>query len=284
MAPSQTKRVAFLGATGGCALSALTHTILASPSTQNSIPTSKYHSYALVRTPSKLTKLLLTQPGMTQQLIDSHLTILSGDARDKENLKRLLTAPLPGQDADGAVVDIIITSLGAAPKLQWSLLTPVTLDNPNLCTEAAEALIGALFELQGQQSQSQSRAKTELKPLLAFVSTTGISSVVEDVPFWFRFLYHVLLHVPHQDKKKMEDLYYNADVFRGVVGARASLLTGTGVISEELDEKVRVGKESNGTVAVGYTLRRAEVGKWLFKEVLEADGMEWAGERVTLTY
>ena len=133
--------------------------------------------------------------------------------------------------------------------------------------------------------------KQHVKPLLAFISTTGISSGPEDVPWGLRWLYHYVLAVPHEDKKVMEAIYQGNEtedkeesmVFRGVVGVRPSLLFGTGDVMDVAQaKKVRVGLAEKP--AVGYWIKRADVGRWIFKEVIERNGKRWQGEMVSLTY
>jgi hypothetical protein len=275
------KPVAFLGATGGCTLAALTHTLVSSTRAGNN-----YHCIALARTPSKLRNLLLSREDITPALLSERLTIIQGDACDKEAVKRVLTAPpVTGEleDDSGVVADTILFGLGGQPKLQWSLREPVTLDNPTICQDSANTLVAALQEL-GAAGRLGRR-----KPLVAFVSTTGISTGKEDVPFGLRWLYYYVLKVPHADKREMEATFRQAaadpekGVLRGVVGVRPSLLMGTGDIREEAGMgKVRVGSEKEP--AVGYRIRRADVGSWVFREVVERGGEGWEGQMVTLTY
>ena len=40
--------------------------------------------------------------------------------------------------------------------------------------------------------------------LVAFISTTGISSVKEEPKFQFRWIYHILFVVAHDDKRNVE--------------------------------------------------------------------------------
>ncbi|KAG0327086.1 hypothetical protein BG000_001097, partial [Podila horticola] len=70
--------IAFLGATGGCTNAALVHTLNAG-----------IHVRALVRTPSKLTDMLLTQ-GIAQTTLDSQLTIVNGDIASILAIKSVL--------------------------------------------------------------------------------------------------------------------------------------------------------------------------------------------------
>lgn len=285
--------IAFFGATGGCTLATLTNTLLS---------TKPYRCIALARTPQKLTSLLRAQAGITAEILDERLTIIPGDARDKEAVKRVLTSTATSQrgtqggrndgasDGSAGMVDMIVSGLGAAPKFQWSLWQPVTLDNPTICQDAARTLVEALEDLQGGGGLTKGMPSKK-KPLLTFISTTGISSGPEDVPLGLRWLYRHLLFVPHEDKKAMEAIYQGegavergqGKVFGSVVGVRASLLAGTGNAKDvKQTGSVRVGREKEP--AVGYWIKRADVGRWMFTEVIEKGGKGWEGEMVTVTY
>ena len=65
-------------------------------------------------------------------------------------------------------------------------------------------------------------------------------------------------------------------VVRGWTVVRASLLTN----GKPAEERVRVGTQ--GKPAVGYTISREDVGRWIYREVV-AKGA-WDGERVSLSY
>ncbi|WEW57123.1 hypothetical protein PRK78_002583 [Emydomyces testavorans] len=266
--------IAFFGATGGCANSCLVHTLKAG-----------YKATALARTPSKLMNLLLSQ-GLDQSTLDNNLTIIQGDATDVSAVKRAL-AP---DSNHGRMVSTIISGLGGSPKLQLSLLTPVTLDNPHICEQATNTLLTAIRELQSSSSSSSQNDQEITKPLLAIISTTGISSRTQDVPFVFRLLYHYFLAIPHQDKQKMERAIISSmdtpdpasRPLKGFISVRPSLLTGDGTITSGKGwQTLRVGTEEKP--AVGYTIQRADVGEWIFEEVVKAGGGKWINQMVTLT-
>ncbi len=260
--------IAFFGATGGCAHSCLVHTLKAG-----------YNVSALARTPSKLTSQLLAD-GLTQEILDQHLVITQGNSKDVAAVKRTLCP-----DKDGNIVSKIVSGIGGTPKLTLNPLRPLSISDPTICEQSAITLIQALREL-------QSTHKGSSKPLISFVSTTGVArpGKPRDVPIAFLFLYHYLIAVPHIDKRKLEELISqnvaetdeSKRVFRDLVGVRASLLLG-GVTSKGgkgLD-KVRAGTEDKP--AVGYTITRADVGEWLFENTVRKDGEGFLGEFVTLT-
>ncbi|KAH7051935.1 hypothetical protein BKA57DRAFT_392169 [Linnemannia elongata] len=165
--------------------------------------------------------------------------------------------------------------------MQMSLHRPVTIDNPEICATATKNIIKALQEIYKAQPSTALN-----KPSITAISTTGVSDVKEDVPFAFRNLYHVVLADPHNDKKEMERLISenagNGGAFRGSVIVRPSLLTGDqSVKGGQGWEKLRVGREDEP--AVGYTVHRADVGQWIFEQVVKTGGKVRFGERITLT-
>lgn len=260
--------IAFFGATGGCGHACLVHTL-----------NSGYRVSALARTPSKMTSQLLAD-GVTQETLDRNLVIVQGNSKDVSAVKRTLCP-----DEDGAIVSKIISAIGGTPKTTYNPFRPVSLDDPTICAQSTTALIQALQEL-------QSVHKGAAKPLMSFVSTTGTARAGKprDVPIAFLFLYHYLLAVPHIDKRKLGELVSqnvaeadeNKRVFRNFIGVRASLLLGaiTAKGGKGLN-KVRAGTEDKP--AVGYTITRADVGEWLFENIIRKDGEGWLDEFVTLT-
>lgn len=269
MSSPSTTKVAFFGATGGCANSCLTHTLKAG-----------YNVTALARTPSKLTSQLISQ-GLSQETLDRHLTIVQGDVTDVSAVKETL---FPKKD--GALVPLIVFGIGSVPKFQKSLRTPVTIESPEICHTATVTIQSALREVYTENSEFKST-----KPLLTFISTTGIPrNGKNDVPFGFGTFYHFALAVPHADKRKMEEtIVSNMSQqeegdrdFSGFIGVRPSLLTGDNSIKTGSGWKtLRVGTEEDP--AVGYTIKRADVGEWIFEEVVKGGGDSWVGKMVTLT-
>jgi len=267
---ASTTTLAFFGATGGCANACLAHALHAG-----------YKASALARTPSKLTTQLLTQD-LDQTTIDNNLTIIQGDVTDVEAVKRTICP----QSNNGTLVSTIISGIGGAPKLQLSLLNPVTIDNPEVCTQASETLVRAVRELQGSEGEQ----RRQQQPLISLISTTGISSGPDDVPFFLRFLYHYLLATPHVDKRRMERAVVSsmdaedasARPFRGFVVVRPTLLFGDQSIKGGKGwQSLKAGTEQKP--AVGYRVQRADVGEWIFEEVVKKEGGNWVNEMVSLT-
>lgn len=270
MTSTPTQSIAFFGATGGCTNACLVHTLNAG-----------LHATALARTPSKLTDMLHVQ-GISQATIDSQLTIIKGDIADIAAIKNVL---LSIKDNDAVIASQIISGIGGTPQMQWSLRRPVTIDNPEICATATKNIMQALREIYAAHPST-----TQHKPSITVISTTGVSDVREDVPFGFRFLYHVMLADPHKDKKEMERLITEnttdpsdaTRVFKGAIAVRPSLLTGDQDIKGGKGwQKLRVGQEDKP--AIGYTVHRADVGEWIFEQIIKSNGSSRFGQKITLT-
>ncbi|KAF9140712.1 hypothetical protein BG015_001548 [Linnemannia schmuckeri] len=269
MTNTSTQHIAFFGATGGCTNACLVHTLNAG-----------FHATALARTPSKLVDMLHAQ-GITQDVMDAQLTIFKGDISDIHAIKDTLTNHHAGTTGAVTLASQIISGIGGTPQMQMSLRRPVTIDNPEICATATKNIITALQEIYKAQPST-----AQHKPSITVISTTGVSDVKEDVPFGFRILYHVVLADPHKDKKVMERLVTesagNGGAFSGAVIIRPSLLTGDqSVKGGQGWEKLRVGQEEEP--AVGYTVHRADVGQWIFEQVVKTGSKAHFGKRITLT-
>lgn len=275
--------IIFFGATGGVANACLTA----------ALNSNSYNIIAVVRTPEKLkTQLQEVQHFDEATLNSSRLSIVQGNALDLEDVKRALLSNITA-GTDKTLPQFIFSGLGGAPHLTFDLYHPLqitNLDNPTICESAAKVLIAALSQIY----VTQPNLKTH-KPALAFVSTTGVTRGPEDVPITMRFLYHQILALPHADKKKMEDVYRgNMDgnaseeqqkekVFASITGIRPTLLMGTGALSEAKGMNlIRAGTEDKPEL--GYTIQRADVGNWVFENVVQEKGeRKWRGEMVSLT-
>ncbi|ORZ28958.1 hypothetical protein BCR41DRAFT_344346 [Lobosporangium transversale] len=270
---SSSQFIAFFGATGGCTNACLVHTLNAG-----------FHATALARTPSKLIDMLHGQ-GISQATIDAQLTIIKGDISDIAAIKSVL---LSNKDNSNPVLaSQIISGIGGTPQLQRSLKKPVTIDNPEICATATKNVIQVLQQI---YTEFPTTISQQQKPVITVISTTGVSDVKEDVPFGFQFLYHVLLADPHKDKKVMEKLITentqesdaSKRVFRGAIIVRPSLLTGDHSVKGGKGwKKLKTGQEEKP--AVGYTVHRADVGQWIFEQVVKTGGESYLGQRITLT-
>ncbi|KAF2401857.1 hypothetical protein EJ06DRAFT_548086 [Trichodelitschia bisporula] len=254
-------QIAVFGATGGCAGTATAHALKAG-----------YKVTALARTPSKLRAFLETQHTVPAATLDSNLTIVEGAIQDAPAVLATLT-PAPST---------ILFGIGAIPKLAANRHL-LKLDDPHICSNGIEAVLAAL---RTQQAADPSTPR----PFIAVISTTGLSAR-RDVPLLLYPLYHVFLAEPHVDKRAMEAAVARASVapdslVRGFVVLRPTLLTdGRGVGTA----KVRAGWERHPDApgaaegedptppAMGYAISRADVGAWIWEEVLRDQGQKWAG-------
>ena len=260
--------LAFFGATGGCTNACLIHTLRAS-----------HPCICLVRTPSKLRSQLTTQ-GIDNATIDRLVTFVEGNAHNIADVKRTLLSA-----GSKTLPDQIVTGLGAAPGLRFPTFrnwSPIYMDQPEICGKAANVLVSALKEIYEQNPNLRNGAK----PALTFVSTTGITTGPADVPWSMRFLYHVILATPHVDKKKMEDVYRkeSGGMFASVTGIRPTLLMGGIDVADAAGlQKVRAGTEAKPEL--GYTVKRADVGWWMYENVIRPEAVEgrWRGEMCSLT-
>lgn len=258
--------LAFFGATGDCAGYCLARALNAG-----------YDCRALARTPAKLTASLKNK-SVSSETLDRHLTIIQGDVKDVSAVKETLTLPA---GPPGNVVDQIISGIGGTPAFQWSLIQPFTLTDPTICQDAGRTILKALEEL---QSTSQEETK---KPILINVSTTGIPSpnCPRDVPLLFVPLYHWGLAVPHEDKKVLQEtlaahMKSESKVLQGFIHVKPSLLMDGEAIGLQA---VREGVEAEP--AVGYTIRRADVGSWMFERLVKGEVKgEWMDRSVCITY
>ncbi|KAM0787323.1 hypothetical protein ACM66B_007096 [Microbotryomycetes sp. NB124-2] len=271
---SSAQPIAFLGATGGCTFAALTRTLEAG------IP-----CRTLVRTPQKLWDMINnSRSPIDKTKVASLLTIVQGDAKNLESVKELLSVK----------PKLIVFGVGGTPTIQMSITSPVSLTDPHICSEAMTTLLDALTTLQ-----------LSPPPAIIAISTTGLSSSSKDVPFGFRSMYKYALHVPHVDKHEMEDILTSWASQLGLnwVLVRPSLLTDSSPKSADSKcptqrtKAIRVGWENgpNGP-AVGYTISRDDVGRWIFENLLQPvakqdtlDGTkavesEWFGRKVSITH
>ncbi|KAL9024692.1 MAG: hypothetical protein Q9196_006327, partial [Gyalolechia fulgens] len=250
--PANDGIVAFFGATGGSTLACLALALKA--------------GYTLSRSSSKLQSLLLERD-VSQSIIDTHLTIVQGDIRDTQSVARVLTP-------QSKAVHLIISGIGRPPVFSLNPLNPI-FDDPTVCQDAISAILAALRTL----------PPLSPKPVLAALSTTGISSRARDVPILMTPLYHWLLAVPHRDKREMEALLQvevtkpaHERAIKDFIVVRPSLLTNGARLGTD---NIRVDEEAGETAspAVGYTISRDDVGGWMFDQLLEGQGKnKYAGK------
>ncbi|RSL37960.1 hypothetical protein CEP53_015319 [Fusarium sp. AF-6] len=239
------KTIAFFGATGGCGLSALNLSIA-----------NNHTCIALCRNPDKLSTLFPSKP--------TNLTAIKGNAHDSEAVASCLVNP----SDPSRLVDIVCFTIGSVFSF-----AKLTTEDPNVCEKAMDALFKALDTLRQQ-------GKTG-KPLLAVISTTGISKFQRDVPIAFLPLYKAL-HVPHEDKRVMEErLQASSERW---IAVRPSLLV-DGAVPER---NIRVGVEDpvKGVEVkeFGYTISREDVGRWIYENLIVGETERYEGKAVGITW
>ncbi|MCJ1309275.1 hypothetical protein MMC25_002934 [Agyrium rufum] len=267
--------IAVFGATGGCTAAALVLAL-----------NNKYYCTALVRTPSKLTSLLLSR-GVSQSTIDTYLHVVHGDARD---VKAVQTALLAHPSLQGRIstdrpilVDRIVSGIGSTVSLTGPF-------DGKICRDAAQTLQQALAGFSDSSTNEtgwSSIPKTAggKRPYLIYISTTGITTPSEpkDLTRLATPFYHYALAKPHKDKRVMEAIHaetVSQGLADGFTAVRPSFLTD--------GKEWGVNRVRAGTVrkpAIGYTISRLDVGRWIFEKLIVEDHEgHWAGEKVTITY
>lgn len=273
--------IAFFGATGGSILACLVLAL------QNG-----YHCHArrfsfpskssvitkctiVVRNPEKL-KNLLTDRGIYDSAIVNNLTVTKGSVSEKDLVRKvLLYANTP--------VDIIIFGIGG--KMSFENPLKPTLDNPTICQDAIRVVFEASRTL--GPTNEETGAKHHRKPLLAVLSTTGISEK-RDLPILMMPMYKWMLKVPHVDKKAMEDLIFKEIALdRAERGIEDYIIVRPSFLTDGKSEglaNIKVGTEIKP--AVGYTISRNDVGVWLFQNAVRnglKEGNPYLRTIVTIT-
>jgi hypothetical protein len=239
----------------------------------------------VARTPDKLRNLLTSAHFIPSSTLDSALTIIAGNVKSVEDVKKAIISPT----SPTHVVDTIVFGVGGAPRLNWSLSQPCTNDDPHICESGMSTVLTAITIL---AEEGISTTASGGKPVVVTISTTGISEGQRDVPTRMWPLYHWALSLPHLDKQRMEQLIFAAAKdgrIADFVIVRPTILTDGE--ARGLD-KVRVGwewgirgvegREKEHGPELGYSVGRIDVGQWIFQEAVKKGG--WGGKCATLTY
>ena len=248
---SSPQHLAFFGATGGCVLNALIHSL-----------TAGHICTALARTPSKLTTLLAAASAPTE-----NLTIIPGDIDTPSAIASTIVK-----------ATTIIFGVGGTPVFSPNPLTCfMTLNDPTICERGIAQVLSALREA-GQ------------KPLVCVISSTGLGDK-SDLPLAMRPLYKVLEVPHRDKKKMEDLVMQaeKEGVLGEYVTVRPALLT-DGEKTEKVRAGYKGRPKTGGKwgdvqgEAVGYTISRMDVGQWIFEEVVQGHGGEWRGHAVSLAY
>ncbi|KAF4841464.1 hypothetical protein CGCSCA4_v009373 [Colletotrichum siamense] len=243
------KTILFLGATGGCGQAALRRSLAAG-----------FTCIALCRNPDKLTSVLSPE-------IHPNLQVFKGNAHDMEAIKNCIVSP---HDAT-SFVDFVISTIGA-----WFELRKMTLEDVHVCEHGMAVLLNAIKTLRTERGVSG-------RPRVIGQSSTGISKFGRDTPLIIYPIYKGLLSTPHQDKRALEELLFNSGEEWTVL--RASFLTNG---NETSGVAIKVGVEDpvSGvkSLAIGYTICREDVGRWMFDNILNCNNDKYVRKVATITY
>ncbi|KAJ9144765.1 NAD(P)-binding protein [Coniochaeta hoffmannii] len=246
------KTIFFLGATGGCGFATLRRCLEAGHS-----------CIALCRIPSKLSARL--SPSLL-----ANLRLEEGNAHDPSAIARCLVNP----SSPDRMVDMVISSIGLPINFKT-----FSIDDPHVCEKALRALLEALARV---RKSGATTATGNSSPRIVTLSTNGIAETGRDFPLLEYPLYHVLLRVPHRDKKAMEDALVASGERWTVV--RPALLTDGPAVG-----KVRAGVEDVAgrrveRSEIGYSISREDVGGWVFENLVQESDESWLHKAASITY
>lgn len=254
MSSANTKKtIAFLGASGGVGLAALSRTLAAG-----------HTCIALCRTPSKLTDRF-------PEAKHPNLTVIQGNAHDASAVTRCL---LSGRERR-TPADTVVSSIGGV--FQFSRLT---IDDPQVCQKGMAALLEAVARVR--------REYGGWRPRIVVVSTCGISKAGRDFPLATLPIYKFMLRVPHVDKVEMERLLVGgSQEVGGVDGDRGYTysIVRPSLLNDDAqpERRIRVGVDDKPPV--GYAISRDDTGRWIFENLLNREsGDEYENKIVTITW
>ena len=253
------KTIAFFGATGGCTLACLEHTLNAG-----------HRAIALARNPEKLSEMLTDRD---MGLMKKDLSIVKGNVRNVEDVLEVLQTA-------GKSIDLVISGVGiwrppvllsqdtdllpgSKPVPQFSLRTPLTMVEPTICEDATKNIVKATNQL-------------NVHPILVFISAHGVAPYI-DIPIWLLPMHSWLLKGPFDDKRAAHRALLSSN--ERWVSVRPSVFTdgkslGLGSVREGIDENA----------ALGWTISRADVGLWMFESLIKGPVDKYVGHNVTVTY
>ncbi|KAI1451157.1 NAD(P)-binding protein [Annulohypoxylon stygium] len=252
------KTIAFLGASGGVGLAALTRAMAAG-----------HTCIALCRTPSKLTDRF---PAAQHP----NLKVVQGNAHDVDAVAQCLFPSSATTSTSPAAkpVDMVMSSIGG--QFQFAKMT---IDDPHVCENGMKTLLAAIDRVRRENTSVPELSLEHWHPRIVVVSTCGISKAGRDFPLATLPIYKFMLKVPHVDKLAMESLLTGNAGEKGFTYSivRPSLLTDPAVP----DRKIRVGVDDKPPV--GYGISRDDTGRWIFENLLDAEGA-YENRVVTITW
>ncbi|KAK0547124.1 hypothetical protein OC846_004980 [Tilletia horrida] len=266
-----------LGATRGCGLQVLLQLLNAQDAQGHELYTLSRNKDALIATLKENDYDYETRS--KDPATKNKLHIFVGDALKPESVQQLFATA--GND-----IDVVFFSLGGTLTFHANPLKVPTLSPANICEKGTNVLLETLAAHQ--------QAKP---PKVVVISSNGLGKDGHSkLPFGLKTMYGWMLHNPHADKEEMEKvLHYNSGlpsvdfnpegkspatgtVLKNLTIVRPALLT-----DGALTGKYRSGE---GYVSKAYSIRRADVGHFIFEECLSRgkDLGQWNNKAVSVAY
>jgi hypothetical protein len=244
MAPQKT--IAFFGASANVGLAALKQSL-----------SSGATCIALCRYPEKLTDIL---PAAS----NPNLKVIKGDVLDPASVASCLAAsPSPN-----TMVDEVLFTIGS----KWSN-AKMGIEDSTLCQKAIKTVVDAVADLRNKGYAG--------RPHISACSSTGITKFQRDIPLAIVPFYYVLLKIPHEDKKMMEQILVDS-------GEDFSLVRMSWLTDGESDTAIRSAiedpKTGPETMAIGYSISRQDAGRWIANNMLMKKDPKFVNKNVTITY
>ncbi|KAG0650166.1 hypothetical protein D0Z07_3337 [Hyphodiscus hymeniophilus] len=243
--------LALFGATGGCCRAVLHRSLQAGLSVN-----------VLARTPSKLT----TEFPSTEY---PQLTIIGGNIRDAKAVERTLTFT---EGTSTKLVEIIVSGVG---------MRSFGESERTVCEDGMNCILSSITETRAEGAEGDD-------PKIVVISTKGCSTERREVPVLMIPVYAVFVRIPIIDKRKMETAVRKSGLKWCIL--RPSHLTdgeskGLAKVRIGVEKSQKGGKSETQSEEIGYSIRREDVGLWIYQELVCGGGTEeWEGKIVGLTY
>jgi len=187
-----------------------------------------------------------------------------------------------------------VSTIGTLPSFssgEGFQLNPFNGLDYNVCENGIKIILSSIVELKTELAKKEAVTLKGLKndPVLVAISGAGISRTERDIPLLLVPMFWLLMGAPRKDKRAMEDALRASSGQRWIV-IRPSLLVGDGLGEGKGLEHVRTGLEHEGKpvgeMAIGYTIQREDVGRWIYEECIVGKGFgeKWVSNAVYLTY
>ena len=238
------KTVAFFGASTGCGLSALKHTLAAG-----------HKCIALLRDPSRISGVLSPET-------HPNLVIVKGNVHDVTAVSQCLKA------GSSTLVDSVVFSIGAK-----FVTSKMSIEDVHVCAKGIDTVFQALAELR--------KAGFAGQPHITAISTTSLSNFGRDTPIPIVPLYAVLLKVPGADKKIMEDKLIGSGEQFTIV--RASMLV-NGETDNKIRAGIEDPKRGVESKAIGYRISREDVGRWIAQNLVLKRESKYVNKTASITW